>query len=56
MSFTPETLDNSFTDQRSAIKSPNLEFQNSINKIRKNKKRADLNAITVHILKTEASI
>ena len=52
MSLTLETLYNSSTDQHSAIKSIIL---NSIDKIRKNKKRADLNAIAEHILKTEAS-
>ena len=52
MSPTSNTLENSSTDQHSAIKSKIL---NAIDKIRKNKKRADLNAITDHILKTEAS-
>ena len=52
MSLTSETLDNSSTDQHSSIKSKILNF---IDEIRKNKKRADLNAITEHILKTEAS-
>ena len=50
--LTSDTLVNSSTDQHSTIKSKIL---NSIDKIRKNKKRADLNAITNHILKTEAS-
>ena len=45
-------MENSSTDQHSAIKSKIL---NAIDKTRKNKKRADLNAITDHILKTEAS-
>ena len=40
------TLENSSTDQYSAIKSRIL---NSIDKIRKNKKRADLNAISVKL-------
>ena len=52
MSLTSDTLENSSTDQHSVIKSKIL---NAIDKIRKNKKRADLNAITDHILKTEAS-
>ena len=52
MSLTLGTLNNSSTDQHSAIKSKIL---NSIDKTRKNKKHADLNAITKHILKTEAS-
>ena len=52
MSFTLETLDSFSNDQHSAIKSKIL---NSIDKIKKNKKRTDLNAITEHILKTEAS-
>ena len=52
MSFSPETLENSSTDQHSAIKSKILI---AIGKIRKIKKRADLNAITDHILITEAS-
>ena len=52
MSPTSNTLENSSTDQHSAIKSKIL---NAIDKIRKNKKRADLNAITDHILRTEAS-
>ena len=49
---TLNTLENSSTDQHSAIKSKIL---NAIDKIRKNKKRADLNATTDHILRTEAS-
>ena len=49
---TSNTLENSSTDQHSAIK---LKILNAIDKIRKNKKRADLNAITDHILRTEAS-
>ena len=52
MSLTLETLDNSSTDQHSAIKSKIL---NCIDKRRQNKKRADLNAITKHIIKTKAS-
>ena len=52
MSLTLEALDNSSASQHSAIKSKIL---NCIDKIRKNKKRADLNAITEHILKTELS-
>ena len=52
MSLTLGTLDNSSTDQHSAIKSKIL---NSIDKTRKNKKHADLDAITKHILKTETS-
>ena len=52
ISPTSNTLENSSTDQHSAIKSKIL---NAIDKIRKNKKRADLNAITDHILRTEAS-
>ena len=52
MGLTSDTLENSSTDQHSAIKSNIL---NSIDKIRKNKKCADLNAITDYILKTEAS-
>ena len=51
-SLTSDTLVNSSTDQHSTIKSKIL---NAIDKIRKNKKRADLNAITNHVLKTEAS-
>ena len=49
--LTSDILDNSSTDQYSAIKSKIL---NSIDKIN-NKKRADLNAITDYILKTKAS-
>lgn len=45
MSLTPETLDNSSTDQHSVIKSRIL---NSTDKIRKDKKRADLNATAKH--------
>ena len=41
MSLTPKTLDNSSTDQHSVIKSRIL---NSTDKIRKDKKRTDLNA------------
>ena len=52
MSLTLETMDISSTDHHSDTKSKIL---NSTDKIRKNKKRADLNAITEHILKTEAS-
>ena len=52
MSLTLETMDISSTDHHSATKSKIL---NSTDKIRKNKKRPDLNAITEHILKTEAS-
>ena len=52
MSLTLETLDNSSTDQHSAIKPKIL---NCIDKRRQNKKRADLNAITKHIIKTKAS-
>ena len=52
MSLTSNTLENSSTDQHSAIK---VKILNAIDKIRKNKKRADLNAITDHALKTEAS-
>ena len=44
MSLTSGTLENSSTDQHSTIKSKML---NAIDKI-KNKKRADLNAITDH--------
>ena len=44
MSLTSGTLENSSTDQHSTIKSKML---NAIDKI-KNKKRADLNAITEH--------
>ena len=52
MGLTSDTLDNSSNDQHSAIKSKIL---NSTVKIKKNKKRADLYAITDYILKTEAS-
>ena len=52
ISLTLETLDNSSTYQHSAIK---FKILNSIDKIRNNKKCADLTAITEHILKTEAS-
>ena len=50
MSLTLDTLDNSSTGQHSAVKS--IIF-NSIGK--KNKKCADLNVISEHILKTKAS-
>ena len=43
---------NSSTDQHSAMKSKLL---NSIDKIRKNKKRDDLNGINDYVLKTEVS-
>ena len=49
MGLTSDTLENSSTDQHSAIKSKIL---NLIDKIRKNKKRADLNVVTDYILKT----
>ena len=52
MSLTSDTLENSFTDQHSAIKS---KISNVIDKIRKNKTRAHSNAIIKHILKTETS-
>ena len=52
MSLTSDTLENSSTDQHSAIKSKIL---NAIDKTRKNKKCVDLNAVADHILKTEAS-
>ena len=52
MSPTSNPLENSTTDQHTAIKSKIL---NAIDKRRKNKTRADLNAITDHILRTEAS-
>lgn len=45
MSLTPKTLDNSSTDQHSVIKSRIL---NSTDKIRKDKKRTDLNATARH--------
>ena len=45
MSLTPKTLDNSSTDQHSVIKSRIL---NSTDKIRKDKKRTDLNATAKH--------
>ena len=48
MSSTSNTLENSSTDQHSAIKSKIL---NAIDKMRKNKKRADLNvAVKEHRL------
>ena len=50
MSLTSDTLEKSSTDQRPAIKSKIL---NSIDKIKKKKKCADLNAIIDYILKTE---
>ena len=46
MSLTLEALDNSSTNQHSAIK---YKILDSIDKLRKNKKRCDLNAITEHI-------
>ena len=52
ISLAPEKKSPTSNDQHSAIKSKIL---NAIDKIRKNKKRADLNAITDHILRTEAS-
>ena len=52
MSLTSDTLENSSFDQHSSIKSKIL---NEVGKTRKNKKRADLNAITNHMLKAEAS-
>ena len=52
MNPTSNTLENSSTYQHSAIKSKIL---NAIDKIRKNKKRADLDPITDHILRTEVS-
>ena len=45
MSLTPKTLGNSSTDQHSVIKSRIL---NSTDKIRKDKKRTDLNATARH--------
>ena len=50
--LTSDTLDNSSTDQHPAMKSKIL---NSIDKVRKNKNRANLNSINNYILKTEAS-
>ena len=50
MSLTSDTLENSSTDQHSALKS---KISNVIHKIWKNKTRAHLNAIIDHILKTE---
>ena len=50
MSLTSDTLENSSTDQHSAL---NSKISNVIDKIRKNKTRAHLNAIIDHILKTE---
>ena len=57
ISLASDTLDNSTIshlplNQHSAIKS---KISNSLDKIRKNKKHADLNEITEHILKTETS-
>ena len=51
-SLTLETLDNSSTDQHSAIRSTIL---NSTDTIRKNEKHVGLNTITERILKTEVS-
>ena len=50
--LTLDILDIYSTDQHLAIKSNIL---NSIDKIKKNKKCADLNVITEHILKIEPS-
>ena len=52
MSLTSDTLENSSTDQHSAL---NSKISNVIDKIRKNKTRAHLNAIIKHISKTETS-
>ena len=52
MSLTSDTLENSSTDQHSAMKS---KISNVIDKIRKNKTRVHLNAIIKHISKTETS-
>ena len=52
MSLISDTLDNNSTNQHSAIK---YQILNSTDQIRKNKKRADLNVITKHILRTEVS-
>ena len=52
MSLISDTLDDNSTNQHSAIK---YQILNSTDKIRKNKKRADLNVITKHILRTEVS-
>ena len=52
INLTSDTLENFSTDHHSAIKSKIL---NSIDKIRKNKRRSDVNAITKQILKIQAS-